>query len=123
MRQNVFLLRELKTNLRSTKMASSTIKDIVQNSTVDHTRTCKEDPGRCLRQIVLDATIFAGMYAILSQLVDKTWPTPDGIAGFISIWIPVAFILKVMQLEYADQLARVIGFQLGTKLFMMMSMP
>jgi hypothetical protein len=63
------------------------------------------------------------MYAILSQLVDKTWPTFDGIAGFISIWIPVAFILKVMQLEYADQLARVIGFQLGTKLFMMMSMP
>ena len=84
---------------------------------------CKNDPGECLKQVIIDGVVFAALYAALAQLVDKQWPSLDGIVGFVAIWVPVAFFVKVMRLEYADQLARVIGFQLGTKLFSIMSMP
>lgn len=89
----------------------------------DNDTNCKDDPGKCLRQVIVDGIVFAALYAALTQLVDKQWPSPDGIVGFVAIWVPIAFIVKVMHLEYADQLARVIGFQLGTKLFSIMSMP
>jgi hypothetical protein len=101
----------------------ATITHAVNTSTVDNTVDCKSHPLRCLRQITIDGVVFAALYVALSYIVDKQMPTVNGILGFVSIWIPVAFVLKVMKLEYADQLARVIGFQLGTKLFMLMSAP
>lgn len=93
------------------------IGDIIEKSTDDNTRNCKQDPTRCLWQCCVDAFIFISLFTALSFTIDHRKPDIDSVFVFASIWVPILFLLKAMDLEYSDQLARTAGWSLGQKMF------
>lgn len=98
-----------------------TPSNIIHSSTDENTAKCKTDPGMCLWQCVIDATIFATLFSAASLVIDHRKPDLDSIFVFLSLWIPVLYLLKSMDLEYSDQLARVAGWSLAQKMFSALS--
>lgn len=81
--------------------------------------------GALFKDVVQDAVVIAGTYAILSWSLgaSDTMPSPslDKSLTFFSIFVPLSFAVKALDLEYADQLARVALFQLGVRIFNILS--
>ena len=94
---------------------------IIKESTEDRTEHCKEDPVGCLKQVVLDGVVFIVMFSILSIVADRKVPDADSLVTFFSVWVPLLFVLKLMDLEYAQQFARVAGWLMAQKLFGIMA--
>lgn len=90
---------------------------IINKSTDENTKNCKDTPNECLWQCIVDAMVFVTMFTSMSFLIDHRGPNINNILTFVSVWIPTLFLLKAMDLEYSDQLARVIGWSLGSKMF------
>lgn len=75
-------------------------------------------PGKCLGRIVMDALIIAGAYAALSvALGNSSAVSVDGTVTFFVVFIPLAYFLKLLDVEWHDQLSKVAAFQLGIKVF------
>ena len=98
------------------------VEKLVQASTVQNTKNCKAHPGKCLSQVFLDGAIIAAVYVALAVLIDKNTPSLDAVVSFLSIWTPMLYTFKALDLEYSDQMARVGGFQLATKVFGLLTM-
>lgn len=95
----------------------NTIGKLIEQSTEDNTANCKKDPSKCLWQCVVDAMVFITIFSALSFTIDHRKPNIDSVFVFLSIWVPVLFLLKAMDLEYSEQLSRTIGWSLGQKMF------
>jgi len=84
--------------------------------------SCRRDPGKCLRGVLVDATVIAGTYALLALALDTggslSW---EGSLTFLAVYVPLALTIKAMDLEYSDQLPRVALFHLSTKMFNVLS--
>lgn len=92
-------------------------KAILEKSTDSNTANCKVNPGMCLWQCCIDGVVFASLFTAVSFLIDHRAPDVNSIFTFLSIWVPTLFLLKALDLEYSDQLARVAGWSLGSKMF------
>jgi hypothetical protein len=79
---------------------------------------CWHDPGKSIRRVLLDACVIAGTYAVLALALDKgSSLSLDGTLTFFAAFVPLAFIINVLNLEYSEQLPRVAFFHLATKIF------
>ena len=96
---------------------SALIEKLVSNSTQKNTESCRSHPGKCLGQVVFDGLVIVAIYAILTWVLNQDVVSADASLTFLSMWIPVNYILKALDLEYSDQLARVAGWTLGNRLF------
>ena len=74
-------------------------------------------PMRALGQVVLDGIIIAVSYAFLSCALENCEIKIQGLVTFFSVFIPLGFFLRTMDLEYQETLGRVAMYQIGTKLF------
>jgi hypothetical protein len=101
---------------------SALVEKLVGKSTQDNTDKCSLNPTACLGQVCFDGIVVVCMYAFLTYQVDKTWIDVDAALTFFSIWVPVLFLLKGLDLEYGDQLSRVAGWSLGNKLFAILTL-
>lgn len=78
---------------------------------------CREHPLSCLREMVLDGAVIVIAYALLAYTIEGK--SVDGCRAvlFLSLYVGLSFGLRYMNLEFGEQLSRVVGFQLGNKLF------
>jgi hypothetical protein len=84
----------------------------------EDSNTCTpERPWKCLWRVAMDAVVIVGVYGLLTLLIEERVPRIDALLTFLSLFVPIGFGLHMMKLDYADQLVRVAGFQLGTKIF------
>lgn len=96
---------------------STLLNSVILKSDKEKTDNCRENPAACLGQVVVDGCVIVMLFGFLSYTIDAQMPSMENSAAFLSVWVPVLFLLKAMELEYADQLARVAGFTLATKIF------
>lgn len=93
------------------------ISDLLMSSSDDNTKDCRKNPMACFRQVVIDGMVIVVMFTFLSWHINHELPAPTSLIDFMTVWTPMLFVLKAMDLEYSDQLARVAGWTLGTKVF------
>jgi hypothetical protein len=93
------------------------LSNMIQNSSKKHVDRCKRNPSRCLRQVVLEAVVVVGLFAMMTYIMDQQCPTLDQTATFLSIWIPVIFVLKLLDVENTEQFGRVAMWTVASKLF------
>lgn len=94
-----------------------TVKDAISKSTKKNTEGCREKPGQCLRQIILDGIIIVALYSILTHAIDGVTPDLDKMLGFLSVWTAIIFLLKSLDVDQSDQFARVAFWTIATKIF------
>jgi hypothetical protein len=71
-----------------------------------------------LQAVVLEALLILGSYAALSFLLDSASALSlDSTVTFLAVFVPISFLLRCIDVDYKDQLARVAFFQLGVKIF------
>ena len=93
----------------------------LRTSTEDSIRECKADPSKCLTQLMLDGAVIVLAYAALLYLVDgKQLAVPRALKFYV-MFVVLAYVLRYLDVDFADQITRVAGFQLGTKLFLTMA--
>jgi hypothetical protein len=71
-----------------------------------------------LWKVSVDALVIVTVYAFLTIIIEETMPNIDAVLTFLSLFIPIGFGLKLFSLDFAEQLVRVAGFQLGTRIFL-----
>jgi hypothetical protein len=91
------------------------------NSTEDALKECREKPAKCLSHLALDAAVIVAAYGFLVWAVDGARLSPTKALKFYALFMVVAFVLRYLDVDFQDQLTRVAGFQIGTKLFMAMA--
>ena len=92
------------------------------DSTCPH-NDARKTPLKCLGRVLLDAAVIVGAYAALSFALDKgSSVSLDATATFVAVFVPIAYAIKALDMEYHDQLARVAAFHLGTKVFNVLTM-
>jgi hypothetical protein len=96
---------------------SALVEKLVSKSTQKNTETCRSHPSKCLGQVCFDGIVIVAIYSLLTYVTNKDWLSMDAILTFLSLWVPMQFLLKGLDLEYSDQLARVAGWTIGNKLF------
>lgn len=81
---------------------------------------CGGDYTKCVRKAALDGFALVLGYALLMVAVDGKAPRPRSMAKFYGLFIGLALLFRYMDVE-VDQLTRVAGFQLGIKLFQVLT--
>jgi hypothetical protein len=80
-------------------------------------------PFKALSQVIVDGIVIAVSYVFLSCALDKcSSVNTNGVITFFSVFIPLGFFLRTMDLEYQETLGRVAMFQIGTKIFNSLTM-
>lgn len=92
--------------------------NIVRSSTEQHLKKCKEQPGKCLSQLLLDGVVIIAAYALLLWAVEGGTLQVSKAVKFYVLFIGLAFVLRYLDVDFQEHLTRVAGFQLGTKLFL-----
>ena len=95
--------------------------DFVRSSTEKALKDCKDHPRKCFRQLLIDGAVIVLAYAMLLYLVDGTALNPMRAAKFYGLFLVLAYVLRYLDVDFQEQLTRVAGFQLGTKLFSAMA--
>jgi hypothetical protein len=79
---------------------------------------CWHNPGKCVRAVLVDALLIVGVYAALAMALDKgDTLSVDGVLRFVAVFVPAAMAVRVLRVDYSDQLPRVALFHLATKIF------
>lgn len=91
--------------------------DILRTSTEKALKDCRQHPRRCFRQLLIDGMVIVLAYAVLVYLVDGASIDPMRAARFYGLFVVMAYVLRYLDVDFQEQLTRVAGFQLGTKLF------
>jgi hypothetical protein len=88
------------------------------NSTEQTLKECDRHPGKCLRQLLVDGAMIVIAYMVLLYAVDGQALGWRKAGKFYALFLGLAFVFRLLDLDYQDQLTRAAGFQLGSKLFM-----
>jgi len=81
------------------------------------------NPTKALAQVIVDGIVIAASYVFLSVALDNGDSVKmSGLVTFFSVFIPLGFFLRTMDLEYQETLGRVAMFQVGTKVFNILTM-
>ena len=70
---------------------------------------------------MIDGAVIVLAYAMLLYLVDGASLQPWRAAKFYALFLVLAYALRYLDVDFQEQLTRVAGFQLGTKLFSAMA--
>lgn len=89
-----------------------------KNSTEQSLKDCSATPGKCVGQLMLDGLVIVAAYSLLLYVVDGQALVARKALKFYALFLFLAFVLRYLDVDFQDQLTRVAGFQLGTKLFM-----
>lgn len=95
--------------------------DFMRTSTEQSLKNCKEHPKKCFRQLVIDGLVIVLSYGMLLYLVDGRPLDPIKAAKFFVLFLALAYAFRYLDVDFQEQLTRVAGFQVGTKLFMAMA--
>lgn len=95
--------------------------DFLKNSTEQSLENCKEHPKKCLTQLMIDGLVIVLSYGMLVYLVDGRTLCPVKAAKFYVLFLVLAYAFRYLDVDFQEQLTRVAGFQVGTKLFMAMA--
>jgi hypothetical protein len=95
----------------------SSLLDVVRTSTEQHLRQCKDHADKCARQLALDGLVIIASYALLLYLLEGEVVPWRRAATFYALFVALAFVFRWLDLGLYEQLTRVAGFQIGTKLF------
>jgi hypothetical protein len=95
--------------------------ETIKNSTEQAVKECKKDPKKCVRQLLLDGVVIVASYGLLLYLVEGRTLAWTNIARFYAVFLVIAFVFRYLDLDFQEQLTRVAGFQVGTKLFMLLT--
>lgn len=82
---------------------------------------CKDDTKKCVSQLALDGVVIVATYALLLWVVDDSVLAWTKALKFYVLYMFLAFVFKYLGVDFQDQLTRVAGIQLGSKLFMAMA--
>lgn len=77
----------------------------------------KRDDERCLRELAREAIAVTAVFAMLSAFSENADISARRVATFFALYVGVTWFLQKTEFEFAQQMVRVVGFQLGTKLF------
>lgn len=78
---------------------------------------CKAQPAKCAYQIAVDGAVIVAAYALLVYALDGAVLAWAKALKFYALFFVLAFLLRYVNVDFQEQLTRVAGFQLGTKLF------
>lgn len=92
--------------------------DFFTQSTEQTLKECRQHPSKCLAQLMLDGAVIVASYALLTYLLDGRSLQWDRVARFYGLFLFLAFVFRYLDVDFQEQLTRVAGFQLGTKLFL-----
>lgn len=90
---------------------------IFQKSTQQWLKGCKDRPTKCFRQLLVDGAVIISSFSVLSYLVDGTVVQWDRALKFYALFLAVAFVFRYLDVDFQENLTRVAGFQIGSKLF------
>ena len=92
--------------------------DFFKQSTEQSLKECREHPARCFKQLLVDGLVIIASYALLLYLVDGRTIEWARAAKFYALFLVLAFVFRLLDVDFQEQLTRVAGFQLGTKLYL-----
>lgn len=95
--------------------------DFLKNSTEQSLKECKANPRKCFAQLLLDGLVIIASYGSLVYLVDGKMVDPLKALKFYGLFLVIAYVFRYLDVDFQEQLTRVAGFQVGTKLFMAMA--
>lgn len=91
--------------------------DFLKQSTEQSLKECQKQPTRCFRQLLLDGLVIISSYSLLLYLVDGRVVDVRRAVTFYALFLVLAFAFRWLDVDFQEQLTRVAGFQIGTKLF------
>ena len=91
--------------------------DFWRESTEAHLKQCKEHPRKCFRQLMVDGLVIVASYGLLTYLLDGKALNPRRTLAFYALFLALAYAFRYLDVDFQEQLTRVAGFQIGTKLF------
>lgn len=91
--------------------------DSLRESTEGNLKQCKEHPRKCFRQLLVDGLLIVASYGLLTYLLDGKALDPRRALAFYVLFLALALAFRYMDVDFQEQLTRVAGFQIGTKLF------
>lgn len=96
--------------------------DFLKQSTEKSLRECKADPRKCFRQLLLDGLVIISSFGLLLYLTEGKTLDPLKAAKFYGLFLVLAYIFRYLDVDFQEQLTRVAGFQIGHKLFSLMTL-
>lgn len=90
---------------------------LTMKSTEQHLKQCADQPGKCARQLAIDGAVIVMSYAMLLYLLDGKIVEWRRALTFYALFLALAYAFRWLDVDFQEQLTRVAGFQLGTKLF------
>ena len=77
---------------------------------------CHERPWPCLQQLVIGTLAIGVAWTAIAWYVDAKPPNVRHLLKFWAIYLPVAFLLRWMDVEIQDKLAIAAGMTIGNKM-------
>lgn len=96
--------------------------DFLTKSTEQSLQECKANPRKCFAQLLLDGLVIIASYGSLLYLLEGKVLDPQKAMTFYGLFLILAYTFRYLDVDFQEQLTRVAGFQIGTKLFMSMAM-
>lgn len=87
------------------------------NSTEKALKDCKDHPRKCFRQLLIDGAVIVMSYGLLVFLLDGKILEVKRTVTFYGLFLLLAYAFRYLDVDFQEQLTRVAGFQIGTKLF------
>ena len=83
---------------------------------------CHDRPWGCLQQLVIGTLAVAGAWTLIAWYVDHKPPNVINLLKFCSIFLPVSFVLRWLDVEIQDKLSIAAGMTLGNKMVQVLTM-
>lgn len=71
----------------------------------------------CVRALVREAVVVVALFALLTAVSEGKNVSLRRVGAFLVLYVGIAYFLQAAEIEFADQFTRVVGFQLGSKMF------
>lgn len=81
---------------------------------------CRQNPRRCLKQILVDLCVIVGAWWLLTWLSGESMDLRATMV-FGALYVGLGWLTRAMNLEFQDKFNVAAGFQLGYKLFTILS--
>lgn len=99
----------------------SKLFNIAKESTKSRYDRCKEDPGVCIRQILVDACLLIGMFCLVTYAMDGssifTYAyAKEKLAKYFVLYTLCSFALRFMDTDYEDALSRGAAMLISSKM-------
>lgn len=104
----------------------TTIIDLAKESSKSAFDRCKQSPGVCIRQVLIDAFVLIGMYSLTIYAIEG----PDlftvdyaktSLAKYFVLYVACSFVLRYLDVDYEDALSRGAAMLIAGKMVTVMA--